>query len=397
MAVETKEPEMQVFDYGKYDPQDDMTLEQWGVMRDLAALGSRLKAVLPGASELSNWQAVSYAQACVVSGANPFRGELYAWQDKDGRLVIDEGFKLLVRWAKAQCDYSEWYVPLESAELAEGDIGKRCYVWRADQRDFFQDLIRAGLDHQVALEICTTSAVGVVKKSETHNPPPKGWTWEQRAEIRALKNALKQAYGGLSMAEIAQESWNVDGVPTQPRDWAGTEHMLPAERDATAAYNAKRRTQEPTVATAQQAINELFDLDDAIEGKVIEPAATVEVPVGKSVDEIIGVAEQEAREEIAARLLALGTKSVDGTLVKQGFPPLADLTKMQAAEVIERLRKQHWKHDRKALARFWAAAGENGYDNEAAHARLGVESLEDFTGTVDEAVKMLEGANDVQK
>ena len=392
MTVEVKEQEQQEeFDYERFDPQDNMSLEQWGVMRDLAALGRRLKTVMPGASELTSWQAVAYAQACVVSGANPFRGELYAWQDKDGKLVIDEGFKLLVRWAKEQCDYSEWYVPLESAELAEGDIGRRCYVWRADKHEFFQDLIKSGLDHQIALEIVTSKAVGVVKKAETSKAPPKGWTWEQRAEIRALKNALKQAYGGMSMAEVAKESWNVDGVPTQPRDWAGTEHMLPAEREATAKYNARFRTMPPYEGTPEQGIEEMFG--DYREPPV-ESTAEVIKPKGRDVQEIIGKAESEVLEEIAARYRALGAEDVDAALASGGHPPLAELSPKQARGVIEKLRAMHWKHNKKSLARFWAVAGEEGHDEEAAHAVLGVESLEDFLGDIEQACAILKGAND---
>lgn len=294
METETKTEEAPQVDFSKYDPEAEYTIEQWGLMKDLSALGSRLKAVLPAAEELSPWNAVAYAQACYASGANPFRGELYAWEDDDGKLVLDEGYKILVRWSKRQCDYSEWFKPLASDELQDGDIGVTCYVLRKDARQFMQDLIAAGMDAATALEIVVTKAVGVVRKHEMfyrsgdRKAPPKGWTWQQRAETRALKNCLNRAYGMPSMAEIAGDSWKVNDVLTQPQDWAGTANMLPAEREATAAYQAKERErqEQPSDMTATEAVNELFD-DSFVEGtykQAEEPApenGTQKTPEGK--------------------------------------------------------------------------------------------------------------------
>ena len=271
-------------DLSKYDPKGQYTLEQWGLMKDLTALGNRLKATLPAARSLRPWNAVAYAQAIFAAGGNPYRGEIYAWEDKDGKLVIDEGYKILVRWAKRQEDFNEWFKPLDSNELAEGDIGVTCYILRKGSQGLVSTLVQSGVESQTALEIATTKAVGIVKAHETKKDPPKGWTWQQRAEIRALKNALNRAYGMPSMAEIAQDSWKVGDVMTQASDWAGTESMLPSEAEATAAYNAKARERAPAEMTGPQAMDELFG--DFEEGDYERVADIAEEALEQHVEEI---------------------------------------------------------------------------------------------------------------
>jgi hypothetical protein len=123
------------------------------------------------------------------------------------------------------------------------------------------------------------------------------------------------------------------------------------------------------------------------------------IPQPRPVEELIGdkagngsKASAGQLEEIWARFIALGAtkaETINASLEKQGYPELGTLSEQQAVEVIKRLRERHWKHDEKALARFWAAAGAAGLDDKMAHEKLGFVSLEDFTGDVEKALELL--------
>lgn len=52
----------------------------------------------------------------------------------------------------------------------------------------------------------------------------------------------------------------------------------------------------------------------------------------------------------------------------------------------------HWIKDPNVRARFWAMCGNLGLDNEAVHAALGVEHVEEYAGTMQEAKELMETA-----
>jgi hypothetical protein len=290
------------------EQQEDLSLEVFGKRSDIDKLAKRIQVMLPGGDKLTTEQCYSLAQYSILTGANPFRGEIYAiplevdkQTGKATKIALDDGYKLLIRWAKSKCEYSEWYEPLTQG-INEGDIGFTCYILRQDKQELLNTFLKGGMALDRAMDICTVSAVGVVRYGESHyrydgkwhkkgDPmdPPTGWTWEQVAKKRALKNALNLSHGAPSLAEIARESWNVQGVQTQPEDWQDVHsQMLPAEAEATAAYNARLREmheREPTVETAAEAADELFgegataafsegefeSIDEAAEGLEAEP------------------------------------------------------------------------------------------------------------------------------
>jgi hypothetical protein len=232
-------------------------------MAEVTALAQRIKKTVPGMDKLSDWHAVAAAQYALMTGANLVRGEMYAYEDKRGNLQMVEGYKLLVRWAKAKCDYSEWFEPYDT----DKGIGFTCFVLRQDKIKLLDVLSRTMPDK--ALDIATTSSTGIVRHNEMGREPPTGWTWEQVAKKRALKNALNLAYGMPSPDELAAETWQVEDVTTIPKDWdevregAGKE-----EKKLTAKYNANRRahlraqatqTAEQVREEAAVAVEELFD------------------------------------------------------------------------------------------------------------------------------------------
>lgn len=222
----------------------DLALTEYGTRDNIAALSRRLQAMHPDAQDAATARAL--AQYAIALDANPFRGEVYAFTSR-GKLVLVDGYKLLVRWAKRQMAYSERYERLTADELPDADaIGHRCSILRDDARATLTDLVQAGATFAEAFEIAATSAVGVVVKADHSNrQPPKGWTWDQVARKRALKNALNLSHGAPSPREIAQGSWIVDDVVTIPADWHEcTPEMSTHERERLAKLHARDRERQ---------------------------------------------------------------------------------------------------------------------------------------------------------
>ena len=272
------------YDYSTFDASSGYSLEQWGLMADLAAMGRRLKKTLPGGDKLQPWEAIGVAQYAQMQGANPWRGEIYGYSDKHGFHLV-EGYKLLVRWAKAKCDYAEWFDPMPEDKLpGPGDIGYTVHILRDDKQHLLDTLLKHGMEVDRVMDIVTTSASGVVRKQEQSDYPPSGWTWHDVAKKRALKNGLNKSHGAPSAAEIARESWVVNGVETKPEDWGGAADRPAQDRELEAEYKARareRKEKRDDSLEAGRAVTDLFG-DDAgneyIEGiteeapqEVVEP------------------------------------------------------------------------------------------------------------------------------
>ena len=220
---------------------------EWGTREAITALANRLTTMLPG--KLAPQEALLLAQYSAAMDANPFRGEVYAYQHR-GKLVLVEGYKLLVRWARRQCQFYERYERVANGDdtIPPDAIAFRCRILRQDAISALAELTKAGVPN--AYEIVSSTAVGVVtladRTSKEGKPinPPTGWTWEEVARKRALKNALNRAYGSPSPREIAEESWMVEDQITTPTDWDGTTAMAVSEAEATARYNAQQRQRQ---------------------------------------------------------------------------------------------------------------------------------------------------------
>lgn len=226
--------------------QTDAALAAWGDREAVIATGIRIKTMLPGGDKLTIPHALAAGQYAVATGLNPFRGEFYAYTDKKGNLSIVDGYKALTRWANDECPYDEQFRPLKPEEGEAHRI--KCIIMRHDRRQQLDYYLEKGADFETAFGLVTKSAVGVVKTSETRWPdgnpkdPPQGWTWEQVAEKRALKNALNFSHGMPTVAELARKSWEVAGILTKPEDWEGTEDLKSQdERERYAEMSARTR------------------------------------------------------------------------------------------------------------------------------------------------------------
>ena len=216
---------------------------EWGSREEINALAQRLQVMMPG--DLTSTEALALAQYSAALDANPFRGEVYAYESK-GKLILVDGYKLLVRWARRQCNFYDRYTRMRAKSLPKGAIGFRCSILREDAKGMLTTLISAGAPWEEAYDLVSQSAVGIVTHKDMNGqkgpiPPPKGWTWEQVARKRALKNALNLAYGAPSPREISKETWMVGDVQTVESDWPDNPNLTPVERELAAAYTATER------------------------------------------------------------------------------------------------------------------------------------------------------------
>lgn len=211
---------------------------------DLEAAGREIQTLLPGGNKLQPNQAMALAKVAQLTDANPFRGEIYGYQGRGGQLAIVEGYKLLIRWAERISPYNDTYDLIAAGEngVKPGDIGYRCWIFRTDQREQLKFYIELGASFQEAWQMVAKAAVGVVTKSEMGSPAPQGWTWDEVARKRALKNALNRAYGMPSIRELAEETWKVGQTETKAEDWETAEiYKTKAEQEHAAQVNAWHR------------------------------------------------------------------------------------------------------------------------------------------------------------
>lgn len=254
-------------------PAPDLQLAEYHSRADIDALARRCQAMLPSWKKLTPQQAWAAAQYALLLDANPFRGEMYAWQDPAGNLILDDGYKILVRWAKQKCPYTEKFEPLTPAEMPDGAIGYRCYILRSDAHELLTHLITGGATWREAYDVAAHSAIGIVTKADRINKngqemqPPKGWTWDQVARKRALKNALNLSHGAPSPSEIyllrkraqnAHTTWRDYDAALQDLGQTYNQNAL----DRLAELHAAHRNHTPDPTAREQASALLFG-DDA--------------------------------------------------------------------------------------------------------------------------------------
>ena len=252
----------------------------WHNREEVKALAGRIRAMMPG--DLGKEEALLLAQYSAAMDANPYRGEIYAFKSQ-GKLVLTEGYKLLVRWARRQCNFSDRYFPMDPADLPEGAIGHTCHVLREDMKATLFELVRLNVPWKEAFDLVSQSASGIVTAQEQVNAPPKGWSWHDVARKRALKNALNIAYGSPSPREMAKETWIVDDVETVADDWESPDPLL-------AKANAQDRERRGRISerSGPGAHSDLYGDEpewlppeaDPETGEIIEQVDVPNVPLG---------------------------------------------------------------------------------------------------------------------
>jgi len=206
------------------------------------AIANRMLATIPKAKKEANQlnlvDCVIGAQIALSRGLNPL-ADIHLWKDDDGTLNWTEHYTVYVRWAERKEPYQERYTKLDG--LPEGAIGYRCYILRQSGQWMFQTILNAALANQknvddavdMAWENAAKSAIGLINKAEQNAArfPPRGWTWDQVARKRALRNAIREAYGTPGPDEIAVSgNWEVDATPVTAEDIAQIPDFIPPEQ-----------------------------------------------------------------------------------------------------------------------------------------------------------------------
>lgn len=173
---------------------------------DQHQLALLVKHVVPGCEDLSQTQALAFRAHCMKTGANPWRGEAYPMVNKKGEFFIIDGYKWLTMWAQHKDPFTDDYTPLTRDEMpSTGFLGYRCYILKRRDQEFYLQLIQAGMETKQARETATISATGVLHRKETSGRrPPHGWTWDDVARKRVLKNALNKSHGAPTLEELQQ-------------------------------------------------------------------------------------------------------------------------------------------------------------------------------------------------
>ena len=213
---------------------------------DKAEIGLQIKQISTSVDpKTSPINAFYYGVYCANTGANIVRGEVSAWEDNDGRLVIHEGYKLYIKWAEYK--YPDG-IHIRTRKLDPIDYGEHpksiimeCTILPSKDWSKMMDLIHAGMDAEEAFRFVGMSDIGVVHHDEIyrvkywsnqHNKyidiPEEKWaknnankstTWEWKAEKRALSHAIRKLCGEPTQKFKAQQAYDVDGIQTELGDW----------------------------------------------------------------------------------------------------------------------------------------------------------------------------------
>jgi len=228
--------------------KEERALTAWGTRSEITEYADRIGTMLPNGKDFTRNETLLIGQYCLTMDLNPYRGEVYFYKDWQNKLVAVDGYKALTRWAQAKCPYTD---RTENITPAPGElVHVRYWVLRDDRKEQLREFMEMGAKFAEAYELAATYADGIVLVSETKTrkgqdrEPPVGWSWEQVARKRALKNALNLSHGAPSPREMAESSWEVNGQATSLEDWQGTETMSNAEAEALAEMRARGREHE---------------------------------------------------------------------------------------------------------------------------------------------------------
>jgi hypothetical protein len=161
----------------------------------------------------------------LTRGLNPY-GHIHMWYHRSGdlppQLIIDVDWKILKGWAEWRSPFGTESVLIDSEDrskhgLKVGDIGYIVYVILDSDRKYFHQYVMTMLESGKSVSEARLTAskltakaqgLGIVRANEmvTRNekpiPPPKGRSWEWRAETRALRDAIRRSHGEPPPAQI---------------------------------------------------------------------------------------------------------------------------------------------------------------------------------------------------
>lgn len=180
-----------------------------GSESELRAMVERGKRFFRWTKDLSDDQVAAAMQYARAIGANPVN-EIHAWWDKKHRqFQISEHYSYLVRKAREadpRWKYTVEEVPADEhadygVDPKKGDTAVLVVCQTGHQIDEMLALMDRDVGFSVARNATCTKAVGIVYGYEKTDrdgkaiKPPTGWSWRTRAEVRALRQAVRQSIG----------------------------------------------------------------------------------------------------------------------------------------------------------------------------------------------------------
>ncbi len=354
-------------------PQEEQiqAVEPWGDMQRIKQIAAHLKRMIPNGERLSDGEALALAQAATLMGRNPLIGELYAIPGKG----VTDGYRGLIKDAKPG-NYHLRYRPLTPEEIKEhdiksGDIAKACELYLFEEMKQCREF---GIPYE------PTIGIGIVREEERYQTtrwderrrqkvklprdqwqpidPPTGRSWAWKAEIRAMKDALRRAgvqYVDREEVEELRREAEAMGVDTTGAETA--EHILQLTVQHQALEESRQQSEayldaveaewgpEARVEAAEEMVEQ--DIDDlfgetkaqlestpAVESDA-EPARFWDVP-----DAWVERLVERANEVTGGYYRHL--MHVENTLRKEGFSRVirADITRALQALIAHAERKQ---------------------------------------------------------
>lgn len=308
-----------------------------------------LRQLLPNGQKLTDSEAMALAYAAKAMGHNPLAGEIYAIPGKG----VTDGYRGLIKDARPG-SYHIRYRPLTAEEVADhevrpGDVARACELYLFAE---IEQCKRHGIPYE------PTVGVGIVREEEkfqterwdnatrTKLPlpreqwqpvnPPTGRSWGWKAEIRAMKDALRRAgvaYVDLEETEALRQRAEEIGVDTRGATDATQITRLVEQQAYLAEQSAARRAQ-------------LDQIEEAFGPEARDEAARASAQ--EAADDLFGAAEQPRfwdipdawRERMLARLqdetggYYKHFRHIENTLRKEGF---TSVTRTNAASALAAL------------------------------------------------------------
>ena len=208
------------------------------------------------------------------------------------------------------------------------------------------------------------SGLGVALLSEYNGQyfAPAGRSKSWKVEKRALVDAYRHKFGTPSRAEIEtlRRMSGTDRITAD--DWEGAYEVGADERGTVALAQdaANRRENEPlTREEAKDGVNLLYGNDEVVDGVFNE----VETPQNEpQIDDFDGT--------------QFNFDDIEEIPLDKGMPP-------------QQKKELHWIDVPETRRAFWAWCGDHGIDKPMVHTALGVESINDYTGTIGDAKTVL--------
>jgi len=322
---------------------------------NIRRMADLLRKMLPGGERLSDGEVLALAQAARVMKRNPLAGEIWAIAGKG----VTDGYRGLIKDAKPGSYNYRYRNPkpeeVTAHEIRERDIACICELYIFEEARQCREL---GIPYEPVL------GIGIVREEERYQTetwdantrrrialprekwqpiaPPTGRSWFWRAEIRALKDALRR--GGLAYTDDEEheiraiaEEMGVDTTgatnATQVVRLIETHAALEESRMKQAEYIAATEqafgqdiAQEVAKARVQQAADDLYGPDPSSPPR---PPIFWQIPI-EWIDRLM----ERANETTNGYYRHI--KHVENTLLKEGFAVVDKTNVTQALQALIR-------------------------------------------------------------